>query len=84
MVKESRKYGVIHASINSTFIALIPKVDKPSTFDDFRPISLCNCLYKIILKVIRKRLKAILSEKISKEQFGFLQGRQIHEEIGVA
>lgn len=84
VVEESRKSGVIHAPINATFIALIPKVDKPSTFDNFRPISLCNYLYKIILKVISKRLKAVLSEKISKEQFGFLQGRQIHEAIGVA
>lgn len=84
VVKESRKFGVIRASINTTFISLIPKVDKPSTFDDFRTISLCNCLYKLILKVISKRLKAVLSKNISKGQFGFLQGRQIHEAIGVA
>ena len=84
VVEESRKSGFIHAPINTTFIALIPKVDKPEEFDDFRMISLCNCLYKIILKVINKRLKAVLSTKISKEKFGFLQGRHIHETIGVA
>ena len=67
VVEESRKSRVIHAPINATFIALIPKVDKPSTFDDFRSISLCNCLYRIISKVISKRLKAVLLEKISKE-----------------
>ena len=61
VVEESRKLGVIHAPINSTFIALIPKVDKPEAFDDFRLISLCNCLYNIISKVISKRLKAVLS-----------------------
>lgn len=80
VVEESRKSGVIHAPVNSTFITLIPKTDKPSSFDDFKPISLCNCLYKIISKVISKRLKEVLS----KEQFGFLQGRQIHDAIGVA
>jgi hypothetical protein len=57
VVEESRRSGLIHAPINATFITLIPKVDRDETFDDFRPISLCNCLYKIILKVVSRRLK---------------------------
>ena len=44
VVDECRKSRVIHAPINSTFITLIPKTDKPEVFDDFRPISLCNFL----------------------------------------
>jgi hypothetical protein len=83
-VEESRKNGRIHEPFNATFIALIPKLDKPTSFDDFRPISLCNCIYKIISKVISRRLKDILSRHISLEQFGFLKGRQIHEAIGVS
>lgn len=84
VVEESWREGYIHPPLNSTFIALIPKKDLLDKFDYFRPISLCNCLYKIISKIIVKRLKYILSEHISKEQFGFLEGRQIHEVIGVA
>ena len=84
VVEESRRNGIIHTPLNSTFIALIPKVDKPKSFDDYRPISLCNCIYKIISKIISKRIKRILSKKVSGEQFGFLEGRQIHEAIGVA
>ena len=84
VVEESRKAGFIHGPLNTTFIALIPKVDKPISFEDYRPISLCNCLYKIISKVIALRLKSVLSQHISSEQFGFLEGRQIHEAIGVA
>ena len=44
VVEEFRKDVHIHEPINSTFIALIPKKDKPTNFDDFSPISLCNCL----------------------------------------
>jgi hypothetical protein len=84
VIEESRTNGRIHSPFNSTFIALIPKVNDPQSFDDFRPISLCNCIYKIIAKIIARRLKPFLSEAISKEQFRFLEGRQIHEAIGVA
>eukprot|EP00253_Pinus_taeda_P015318 PITA_15318 len=84
VVEESRMKGEIYKPFNSTFIALIPKKDDPESFEDFRPISLCNCIYKIIAKVIANRLVPILSRNISMEQFGFLDGRQIHEAIGVA
>ena len=63
VVEKSRKLGVIHAPINSTFIALIPKYNKTEAFYDFRPITLCNYLYKIISKVISRRPKVVLSEK---------------------
>jgi hypothetical protein len=84
VVEESRRNGRLYAPINSTFIALIPKQYEPQSFDGFWPISLCNCLYKIIAKIIERRLKPILSNTISKEQFGFLQGRQIHEATDVS
>ena len=84
MVEKSRQVGHIHPPLNSTCIALIPKVDNPTSFEEFKLISLCNCLYKIISNIIARRLKSILSRRISSEQFGFLEGRQIHEAIDVA
>jgi hypothetical protein len=82
MVEESRLKGFIVGSLNSTFLALIPKANKPTTFGDFRPISLCNLCYKLISKIIANRIKPILSRSLSAEQLGFLKGRQIQDVIG--
>ena len=84
VIEESRINCFIHPSFNATFIALIPKQDVPDSLDDYHPISLCNCIYKIIAKIISRRIKGILSKSISQEQFVFLEGRHIHEVIGVA
>eukprot|EP00253_Pinus_taeda_P033720 PITA_33720 len=84
VVEESRSSGCIYHAINSTFIALIPKTDSPTSFDDYRPISLCNCLYKIISKIIANRLRPIPSKHNAPQQFSFLEDRQIHEAIGSA
>ena len=83
-VESARVSGYIPPSLNSTFLALIPKKDKPLTFADFRPMSLCNLMYKLISKVIVVRLKPFLESHISKEQYGFLKNRQIVEPIGIA
>jgi hypothetical protein len=82
LVEETRLSGHISGSINSTFIALIPKTNKPQQFGDFRPISLCNLVYKVISKVIANIIKPILSKFLSEEQLGFLGGRQIQDAIG--
>lgn len=74
VVDEYRRKGEVYSPFNATFIALIPKKENPETFEDFRPISLCNSIYKIIAKVIAIRIKPILTRCISSEQFGFLNG----------
>ena len=82
-VDSARVSGFIPPFLTSTFLALIPKKDKPSSFADFRPISLCNLLYKMISIVIAIRIKPFLDSGISQEQYGFLTNRQIVEPIGI-
>ena len=52
--------GKILKAINHTYITLIPKVQNLEEVVEFRPISLCNVIYKIISKVLANRLKTLL------------------------
>ncbi|KAL9662394.1 hypothetical protein QQ045_027227 [Rhodiola kirilowii] len=63
---------------------LLPKVKKAISLDQLRPISLCNFVHKILSNPLNSRLKKVLAGIISKEQYGFLEGRSIHENIGIA
>ena len=84
MVRESQESGKVLGSINSTFLTLIPKKQKPQSFDEFRPISCCNMIYKIIAKVLALRIKPVLSEIITEEQFGFLNNKKIHDAVSLS
>lgn len=69
--------GVLPSNLNFTFIVLIPKVAKPERITKFRPISLCNVIYKIGSKVIANRVKPFLDNIISPTQSAFVPRRLI-------
>ncbi|KAK3221963.1 hypothetical protein Dsin_008988 [Dipteronia sinensis] len=48
---------------------------------NFRPISCCNTLYKIIAKIIVNRIKPCLPDIISPSQSAFMAGRSIGDNI---
>ena len=61
VVEESTSSSKVLREINSTFLTSIPKKDVPESYGYFRPISLCNVVYKIISKTVARILKPVPS-----------------------
>ncbi|KAH1097249.1 hypothetical protein J1N35_014170 [Gossypium stocksii] len=74
----------IEQELNNTLIILIPKKESPEDFSQFRPISLCSMLYKLVMNVIANRFNVVFPKLISQEQTGFIAGRNISDNIILA
>ncbi|RHN42261.1 putative RNA-directed DNA polymerase [Medicago truncatula] len=76
--------GWLPNNFNANSLILILKNPNAGTIDQFRPIALANFKFKIITKVLADRLAKILPSIISKEQRGFIRGRNIKDCIDLA
>jgi len=83
-VSEFHRKGKLCRGINSTFIALIPKVDNPQKLNDFQPISLVECRYKILAKILANMLCVVVGKVVSETQTTFVKDRQILDGVLVA
>ncbi|KAH1091625.1 hypothetical protein J1N35_018882 [Gossypium stocksii] len=74
----------IDQDLNNTLIVLIPRNEAPEDFSQLKPISLCFVLYKLVMKVIANRFKAVFPKLIYQERSGFIAGHNISDNIILA
>lgn len=73
--------GDMPEKVNLTTIVLIPKVRQPQAMKQYRPISLCNVVYKICSKLLANRMRPFLDDIVSEEQSAFVPGRLITDNV---
>ena len=82
LYKEVLDKKQLHISARTGLITLIEKVGRnPCYLKDWRPLTLLNCDYKILAKILATRLNIVLPKLIHPMQSGFMKGRSIHENI---
>lgn len=72
-------HGFLPKGVNTTILAFIPKKNEAQEMRDYRPISCCNVMYKVISKIMANRLKKILPSSILPNQSAFIQDRLMME-----
>ena len=78
MANESMRDGIMTESFRLGMVKLIPKKGDCSRIEDWRPITLLSCGYKILSGVVAARLEKNLSKLIGRAQKGFLKHKNIN------
>jgi hypothetical protein len=81
VVKSFWRTGKLTGQIIAAVIKLIYKGGERSTLKNWRPISLLNCPYKVVAKILATRLKELLPRLVQPQQTGFVHGRHIQDNI---
>lgn len=71
----------ILSQLNSTSIALVPKIESLEFANQFRQISCCYVIHKIILEMICSRLRKAISHIVATNQSAFVEGRSMMHNV---
>ncbi|KAI0496466.1 hypothetical protein KFK09_022783 [Dendrobium nobile] len=76
--------GVMDQTWKETLIVLIPKTKCPQEPINYRPISLCMTVYKLIAKMLLNRLERVIQKIISVDQAAFIKGHSLSDHVLLA
>ena len=82
VLNEAYNRGGMSNSQKQGVITLIEKEGKNATYViNYRPITLLNVDYKILSKVLARRIKEVLGEIVHHDQVGYIKDRNIGEAV---
>jgi hypothetical protein len=70
--------------VNETTIVFLSKKENPELLKYFRPILLCNIIYKVVSKCLVNGLRPLLNELIGPMHSAFIPGRLITDNALIA
>ena len=76
--------GCVPSYLNETLISLIPKCQNLEALSNYRPISLCISVYKIMTKILVAQIRLLLNKLISLMQTTFVPGRRGTDNVLIA
>lgn len=76
--------GCILEFINETQVVLTPKIKRPNDMGQFRSISYCNFVFKVITRIIVARLRCFLDAIITSNYSALISGKLIQDNIAIA
>ncbi|XP_015969771.1 uncharacterized protein LOC107493198 [Arachis duranensis] len=71
--------ALLPARSNVTWVALVPKFVGATEIKDLHPISMVGCVYKVISKVLVRRIRKVMPNLVGETQSAFVQGRKTHD-----
>ncbi|XP_058752813.1 uncharacterized protein LOC131626004 [Vicia villosa] len=83
-IREFFNGNKLYKAASCSLVTMIPKSSEAKTVKDMRPITCCSTVYKIISKILIKRLGKVISAVIDDSQLAFVPGKVIHDNIMLA
>eukprot|EP00975_Prorocentrum_lima_P042818 8994333-Prorocentrum_lima.AAC.1 len=74
---------ILPDSITDAQVVLIFKKGDTNLFENYRPISLLNSIYKVFAALIKLRLEEEVDSRLQKMQFGFRRNRSTSQALAV-